>query len=1265
MEFYHHKKLVQVEVYPDDTLEMAYYKLSVALKCSIDDIYLFSSRHYDILTASEQFKRLELSGYDGIPAFHLQNFYEGINQPLTIKGDFYQERDLDDLYNVEVEFPIGQDVKSAANPNNADDLELYKVEETEVSTLKQKLLLDYMPFHQIHVCLKKDYGTKYANYFNHDPLDADVMKLQNAPLVKLFEMSKDYVPKAEGINHIVCRLEPLRPMSIPLDTLFNYLHVTDELPMIQYNTGTEETLMYKLLTKQVDLKGDKIPVLDETTVRKHDKSYKKSVTVFTTKKKNLEIIYGFLGDGSIKLEMNCQAFTVDQIDEAFLVHKKLLDRIGEFMFTSGFVYPTFRTIRNAVIEEMDLFALYDAKGKRTCANPFFVGSGDEIRYRRVSGFNENDLINELCIEYYDRGEPEKLVPLIKQILGISEEKSRVIAKEHLSEMESLRSTQPNKRFVVKNRIGFVSNVLNNNEEIRMTISGINSIYYLESIQRNMKAYVAFQESPSVSCQEHVQPVIVNPFVYQYDSDSDSDSDSDDEGFEPQDEPEEEGFEPQDEGFEPQDEGFEPQDEGFEPQDEGFEPQDEGFEPQDEGFEQEPLSGGVYKDLDRIVRNESFLITRIKLAFNPSKDYAKQCPLNRRPVVLKEGEKDKVPENDHRRTHNGHTFVCTKYWDMKNKIPLDEIGEGKLIDENIVKGREVDFEKDGTIVRVQPEKYKFNPYPGIMRKDDMDVPCCFIKKQESPRKEKKIAESKQYIVHGPGLNEPGQVGRLPKSIRYFFGWTEKNTELLRYGIEKPHSFIQCIDAVFKKTQKSTLVKQMDLWIRSGFNTYNNGNLKVQFKTIDAFSKHLPNMDYTYLWEMVSDVFNANLVIFRETREGDYLEVICPSNHYSTRSFDPSKKSLMILEHKVEKGYAFEPLVYHNVKENTQIFLHEFKNKHLHEGMKALVQIYSKCKTTTSSYTLNMTASVMYNKLHRPTQIIHENKCIGFLVEDVFVPCYPSAILSNVPKQERIPVIAYKPTVSKLDALSKDLPCKPQYKVVEQGNIVGIILETLAFVPCTPIPNYPTDLPLYTKVQYEYDLLPNEIDQERIRKTQHVKAEKCLYAACRRLLKEILGKDAELRRNINKLIQRKQVAEEDIRDILRPRIQFVNKTDESFIATQVKCGGCCFASDKLILPKHNLLTKQPNDYFSRLAEELNYYTRFSTFIMSPQLLIPEVPFSVHENELLLTYSMIHSYYASLMEAKRLPEYYSTLDNANPKHTPYTMKILKVQKMNMITL
>jgi len=104
--------------------------------------------------------------------------------------------------------------------------------------------------------------------------------------------------------------------------------------------------------------------------------------------------------------------------------------------------------------------------------------------------------------------------------------------------------------------------------------------------------------------------------------------------------------------------------------------------------------------------------------------------------------------------------------------------------------------------------------------------------------------------------------------------------------------------------------------------------------------------------------------------------------------------------------------------------------------------------------------------------------------------------------------------------------------------------------------------------------------------------------------------------------------------------------------------------LILPTHNLVSGEPNLYFSRLAEELNYYTRFSAFITSDQLSIPEVPFSVNSNEVLLTTSTVNDYYASLMEAKRLPQYYTNFDNANPSKSK-RMSIFKVQKMDMIEI
>jgi hypothetical protein len=279
------------------------------------------------------------------------------------------------------------------------------------------------------------------------------------------------------------------------------------------------------------LKGDKIPVLNETTVGKQDKSYKRSVTIFTAKKEKVEIMYGFMGNGSIKLEIRCpSSLTVNQIDQEFLAYDKILSSVSGLMYTSGFVYPKFTTIRDTVIEDMEMYSSYNSETKqRKCANPFFVGSGDDARYKRVSGFDENELITEICIDYYNHGEDAKIAPFISQIMGIDLAESRKIAEKRIREIESSLQTNPKKRFVIKNRIGFLSSLIHKNNEIRITVSGINSFYYMDSIQRNMNAYIAFQENSTVQCQDTSDKVVLKPFApsRRYD-DYDSETDTDDE-----------------------------------------------------------------------------------------------------------------------------------------------------------------------------------------------------------------------------------------------------------------------------------------------------------------------------------------------------------------------------------------------------------------------------------------------------------------------------------------------------------------------------------------------------------------------------------------------------------------------------------------------------------------------------------------------------------------------------------------------------------------
>ena len=99
------------------------------------------------------------------------------------------------------------------------------------------------------------------------------------------------------------------------------------------------------------------------------------------------------------------------------------------------------------------------------------------------------------------------------------------------------------------------------------------------------------------------------------------------------------------------------------------------------------------------------------------------------------------------------------------------------------------------------------------------------------------------------------------------------------------------------------------------------------------------------------------------------------------------------------------------------------------------------------------------------------------------------------------------------------------------------------------------------------------------------------------------------------------------------------ETSFLKEIVRCKGYCSASDKLILPKYNLKTGEPNHYFARLANELNHYPRISTFVVKPQLKMETLPFFVEKQEVILVHSMVEDYYRELTEAKRIPSNYDT--------------------------
>jgi hypothetical protein len=1204
MQFIHSGNQIKVSIYEDDTIEMVCYKISKVFDCEVNDVYLYS-KQYRSYTSNTLFSMVN-KPFKKIEKFHFHNFLSNLNKPIpTLEDREYTEDDFEDLKDVLMDFPIGQTMDASVNPENVMDIGKYVAIKPDQSM--QKLLLDYMPFfeNKVYVCLKTEFDDYY---FNHD---LPIVELDSG-LDELFEL----VPPpllSDGIVKIVCRVDAFQPMLIPLDTIFNLLHVSDDIPMIQYNSGSEDTIIYKLLSLVEDIHGNKIPVLEKSKVLIRDQSFKQSVTVLFKKQDSIK--YAFTDNGSIILELTCAPSTIVEVDALLKMHEPILQTIHEFMRKGGYDYPVFTSIQNAVILNIEYtmnFSIPKDVEHKDCANQFFIDLNEEHdnasikRYRRVSQFSEADLVQEICNQTVKiNGNVGKR---LKEIFHYKDDKISGIISTY----------EPKRRFI---KTGFPATVTTSSTNLIIQLTNIKSIYYIQSIQKNMNAYAAVLISDKkISCpvpKSRYEPPEDEDIEYEPGSDE-SESESDTENIE-----------------------------------------------YESASDDDMYGGAKVKNLDLFLKSTDFRVHRIKQSIpDLPQSYVRDCKVIHRPIALSEEEQMAENVKDYSKlVHNGKTFICPRYWDMENHIPLtsEQLVGKTIIDPKKVGTRQVDLVKDGTVYELNDGTF---PYPKMMSKGG---PCCY-KLTHEDKKEKDISESTQYVQTDTVRMMPYKVvAHLPKSVRYLFElkdncMLEEGNFLFRYGVKEPHHFLDCIEActLFSKYQLLTRKQTIAGLVHTAsekFGTYNNGNLIRQFKTVNKFERVLMTqpMDYTYLWEIVSDYFNVNLIILKIT---ETLDIVCPSNYYG-ETFDKSKRILILLE----QNNCFEPIIEHNKKKNTHTLFHLYKNKFLKNAIDQIITMYAKCRPST----LNKIAFVIYDSISPHAkiikQIVDNHKCIGLSVDGVFIPCYPSSKLTI--EETDIPLQTYKRTEKKLNELSEYVPCKPFYKVVESNEIIGIITETNSFVPCIYENDSDTKLPAYINhVLYEYEPIPSSIEQNRVLHVAKMMIEKNTYAECRRLLKVIIGQDVELRKQLNSEIKLKKVSANLIQKILKDSILFVDELSPDII--KHTCKELCFKGDKLIVSKTNLLTGKTNQYFSKLANELNHYVRLSSFIMKPQLLIPTVHYIALDNELILMRSMVDEYFSNLADAKKLPEYYTTYDNANPKIiVSRAISYFNVIKMDKITI
>jgi len=379
-------------------------------------------------------------------------------------------------------------------------------------------------------------------------------------------------------------------------------------------------------------------------------------------------------------------------------------------------------------------------------------------------------------------------------------------------------------------------------------------------------------------------------------------------------------------------------------------------------------------------------------------------------------------------------------------------------------------------------------------------------------------------------------------------------------------------ILLKYEDSSFYKRLDNNIDAEMNFYEH--------TVASFEQFLNYLndddawiDHTYIWDIVSSVNSKlfpsglNLVLLQimDNDITDNVELICPSNSYSSKIYDQRRETVILLKHDAyyEPVYLYQIIEDDNnevgrIISSKETFSQQIATPELKKILSNIQNVISNyCKPRASmpkqyQYKTNLLANdilrllKLYNYNVQNQVVNYRGKVIGFMVKDinenpweVFIPSFPSAIINdvNIKQSDDIVYTNYLTTINALLQINSksdhSILCKPMLKIVEDELIVGILTETNQFIQVDPpIPNdiddgievlYSTGYSDNNYVDVDKQLAINrEEDNIRLNTIRNIKLEGQFYTAFRTSLRIALSQyeNYDIRDKILNLLNNKQ-------------------------------------------------------------------------------------------------------------------------------------------------
>jgi hypothetical protein len=1316
------EQILQSDIIEDDTIEMIKYKVSQELGCEMHEIYLFAQqeRQFNLHTIYEELlKKTDTITSDDVDNICADVSIEKSKKTKTKKTkESYTYDELLNLLNIDtntIYFPIGHTLRECANPFKCTkplpfDRVEYKTKKNIPLSLSKTILLDYFPFidNTLYVVRQSDLDKElHDSYFGDVDLDTIATIKSNIDQKTKFLANQQNNITDSSVRFIQFTILPTQTVQLSLESIFNLFHATELYPMIHYYTG--KTVIYKLFTQEKDVHNHKIPVLAESVIyHVGDKDIKtKSVNIYVDNRNSCVLFYE---DGSIGVHIK-KSKSISETDLNAEIQKLLLpilQIVKEPVYQSGYEYSWEETSNiftssssNIRIDELEYELqlttnILDQKEKfkyisNVCIDITVPKEESQLIYIYKSGYDSNQLYDQV-VKYLmaKLDTSKKITDRLKTMFNLSDANAKKLFADYApSETSAVHSTAINIGF----KISFISS------PPTVVIQGINNIHYLPSMKTNFNCIsnivngnLELPTEIEMDKKEVKEPVVEVV-------------------------------------------------EDFQEEPDAFGGDGSAYDNDPGSDEEEENTGGGIEDLDKIdkdqynLKNPNFAVNRLLSKYNldlPGVDYNRKCLRQHVPIIIskKEWESDKYKlykdrldtmENGDKYVsiQDDHVLVCPKYWSFKKqKAYLDDAdfeqprSKDDIFEFNAVNSKITRYElnKHGEYYEYPNYHHSSNipnqaKYPYFTKNN---FPCCGLllhkKKQAETEIETKVKENStnQYIV---GKVEPidtkekvFKYGYLPEPLCDFFDLVEKKIfresvdsdpyELLRWGVpNKNYQFLHTMHTIYKLTNKDIDFKTYVGKMEDGFKYAQNGNIYNKYLSFQEFMKDSKHIIHEEAWDLVSNVHDKNIIIFKDN--DDAVELICPSNVYG-KKIDVKKQCIML--YYFEKDNCYEPMIKKPKNKHDVQFEFDVQDPYLKQAFETITKTYERCKPIIDyeieedAYTpvSNISSTEMYDTLYDKffediQQVSQYNKCVGFIVEQFFIPCYPSKLIPDVHEIVEPPSKGVVETIEFLNRMhsSFDFPCRPHYKVIKQSQITGILTETFHYVPCIPEKNT-KKIALeiyYGNLTHEYiQFKENSEDLQRVKTTHRILYEKYGFTYCKNQLMIALNQHeyVENRNKIKKIIHVKKAYNEKLEEItqeihkvmqkhLGMKIEWVNEMPDSYIQDMLDQCPNGFCDGKLYLPKTNLVTKEPNDYYKRLADDLIRNKQVELFVLKPEIQF-YVPYQAQENELILDGNVIENYLEQLGKPAKVHKYYDNVNLLKVERKKLIFSVIKLDKIKI---